>query len=72
MNLRFWRKETVAKKKTEPKPDPIVNATTPDFLPASQNPGGIPVVDSNGAEIPANRDEIPAPDPGRIQVEDSE
>ena len=75
MNFTPWRKETVAKKtaakktaakKTEPKADSIVNATTPDFLPASQDPGGIPVMDANGFEIPANRDEVPAPNPGRV------
>lgn len=58
--------EQMSKKKSEPTPDPIVHATTPDFLPASQNPGGIPVTDSDGNVAGGDRDEVPPSDPGRI------
>ena len=58
-----------APKKQEPKEE-IVNATTPDFLPASHNPGGIPVLDSNNQPVGDPRTDSPAADPGRNREAD--
>lgn len=54
--------------KAEEKREPIVQATTPDFLPAAQNPGGIPVVDANDQPCGDMRDEVPPTNPGGIPV----